>query len=182
MRGKKQHVRVEVDPVRPNNGSGFLIHRDLGEKRWVLERCKNSTAPADPVSEVDRALKAIGKGQVYVEVGRYLDFRDIRVHRLLQRCDAINRLASAKATPVVEQFTLMETSPLEHEGQDPRWEVALEWFGRRDRDPSLLAAVSRVEVWGAVIEEVHPDDNTEKTRNLRHDYSYRRAGRDPLPH
>ena len=45
--GEKQHIRIEIDPVGPDDGAGFLVHRDLGEERRILERQKESSMFAD---------------------------------------------------------------------------------------------------------------------------------------
>ena len=61
--GVIQHVRIEIDAIRPDNRTRLLIDSHSGEELLVLEWGKHAAAPAYPWAEVYRTGRSVSEFQ-----------------------------------------------------------------------------------------------------------------------
>lgn len=61
MGGKKQHIRIEIDSVRPDDGARFAIDGHLGKEFGVAEREKDATMFTKPAGQVHCAEGTIAE-------------------------------------------------------------------------------------------------------------------------
>lgn len=72
------------------------------------------------------------------------------------------RLVRVEPTPILQDFRLMQGTPLSDQGQRPAREVAIQYSEGRHPHLSFRVAVLCVEMWRIVIEELHPDHDAEE--------------------
>jgi hypothetical protein len=83
-------------------------------------------------------------------------------HGSLQGWNADGRFVELQSTPVVDQRTLMETSPLDDERQDPWWQVAVEDTDRAEPQATFTITIRGMAMRWAMILEVHPNHDTQE--------------------
>ena len=86
---------------------------------------------------------------------------------LLQRCDAVKRLALTRQFPVVQQFLPMKRGLLKHMSQCSRREIAMNGPGFH-LNRNLVLPVDCVEVRHTMLIVEHADYDTEKSRQFGH--------------
>jgi hypothetical protein len=87
---------------------------------------------------------------------------------LAKRLDSPQSLTSRRQLPVQQELIPVLSRPFDRETEGPGWELPVEDLETANRDLDFEFAVHGVEVRRVVIIEVHPDDDPEEARDLRH--------------
>lgn len=151
--GVVQHVRIEVDAVRPDYGARLAVDRNLREEARVLERSEHPLAAVNPGREVDDTTGPVGEREGQSKRANHLHFADSRQHGLLQGIDPRWRLIGMKAAPVFEQLGPVDCSPFDDQGQGAWRQRPSQKTDRVDPDLGFGPGIGRVEVGRVVIEE-----------------------------
>ena len=165
-----EHIRIEVNPVRPTDRARNFVNPDFGEDLRVPELFEN--AAGEGRSEIQLSDEPIRKGQPESQVAEREGLHDsselahmataYRRGSIGRRASGICARASRQGVPHVGALP----TPLPSGRQS--WKIASDDHSIADADLSLMRAIYRVEVRRVVVTPVHVDHDAVELRQPGH--------------
>lgn len=164
-----QQFRSRVKPVRPDDGSCFVVDSRLPEVVGIAQGLAKRSVKQERA--VDFAHHAVVEGDSQVAVVDRLDVSDSKhcLRMLRQRFDRNERLERLGARPIVGELRGVQPCPLPDESQRSRRQCAVDDPQGVKLDLDHVFAVLSVEVRWRVVRAVHPDHYPVEGGQTRHD-------------
>jgi hypothetical protein len=153
-----EDVGIEVDAVRPGDGSGNRIDCDCRKGLVVVDRSENAR---QRVGEVEFAHDAVGERdpqRAHVEKLNVADTCEIgHAHRLLEGINDRKGGRFLSEGPVGSELVEMKGPPLFDESGRRLREASSDERAVVDAEQGLVLGIDRMEMRRVVISEVHVD-------------------------